>query len=304
MLICHPVTSRPLVFLAETSLGGRFGYFLFFSGWGRGWGVRGVGRVRGALVFNWNPRKGGGFSQERGVGGRDAGRVSAGNFGGGGLNMFFRGRNSRQEAVLSPWNVATTHLTAFILSLCHLQAPPSYGSGRYGFGVSGPRIPFSATGALWGRVTPFLDDFSKHLSSVLGRTELCHEVQNPAPQKPQIIRNPLNHHLALSLCHLPVTTHDPWNGGPLRNARSTVWLWKQGSAGSVFLFRFDSSTTLSIFWGYFSAITSQSNNISSTHPSRDAMFFGQKMSRKAPKIVTDMTSWNLQNKHFWHHVMW
>ena len=50
---------------------------------------------------------------------------------------------------------------------------------------SGPRfrIPFCETGALWGRVTPFFDHFPKHLSSVLGRTELCHEVRNPAPQK-------------------------------------------------------------------------------------------------------------------------
>ena len=38
--------------------------------------------------------------------------------------------------------------------------------------------------------------FSKHLSSVLGRTELCHEVRNPGPQKRQIIRDE-NHHLAL-----------------------------------------------------------------------------------------------------------
>ena len=42
----------------------------------------------------------------------------------------------------------------------------------------------------------FLRHFSKHLSSVSGRTELCHEVRNPGPQKPQIIRNE-NHHLAL-----------------------------------------------------------------------------------------------------------
>ena len=35
----------------------------------------------------------------------------------------------------------------------------------------------------------FLDHFSKHLSSVLGRTELCREVQNPGPQKPEVIRN-------------------------------------------------------------------------------------------------------------------
>ena len=42
----------------------------------------------------------------------------------------------------------------------------------------------------------FLDHFSKHLSTVLGWTELSHEVRNPAPQKPQIIRNE-SHHLAL-----------------------------------------------------------------------------------------------------------
>ena len=35
-----------------------------------------------------------------------------------------------------------------------------------------------------------------HLSSVLGRTELCHEVWTSGPQKPQIIINE-NHHLAL-----------------------------------------------------------------------------------------------------------
>ena len=39
-----------------------------------------------------------------------------------------------------------------------------------------------------------------HLSSVLGRTELCHEVCTPGPQKTQIISNE-NHHLALlDLC--------------------------------------------------------------------------------------------------------
>ena len=42
----------------------------------------------------------------------------------------------------------------------------------------------------------FFDHFSKHLSSVLGRTELCHDVRNPRPQKPQIIHNE-NQSLAL-----------------------------------------------------------------------------------------------------------
>ena len=79
------------------------------------------------------------------------------------------------------------------------QTPPSYGFGRYGFGFFGPRIAFRATGALWGRATPFFYHFSVHLSSVLGRTELCHEVWTPGPQKPQIINNE-NHHLALLDC--------------------------------------------------------------------------------------------------------
>ena len=65
------------------------------------------------------------------------------------------------------------------------QAPPSYGSGR------------SARQVLCGDASRLcLDHFAKHLSSVLGLTELCHEVRNPGPKKPQIIRNE-NHHLAL-----------------------------------------------------------------------------------------------------------
>ena len=42
----------------------------------------------------------------------------------------------------------------------------------------------------------FLAHFPKHLNSVLGRTELCHEVRNPRPPKPQIIRKE-DHRLAL-----------------------------------------------------------------------------------------------------------
>ena len=99
------------------------------------------------------------------------------------------------------------------------QTPPSYGSGRYGFGFFGPRIAFRATGALWGRATPFFYHSSVHLSSVLGRTELCHEVWTPGPQEPQIISNE-NHHLALldcaeniqftcSFCHLSFVKEFP-----------------------------------------------------------------------------------------------
>ena len=64
------------------------------------------------------------------------------------------------------------------------------------WGFRGPGFR-SARQVLCGDASrPFLDHFYKHLSSVLGRTELCHEVRNPGPQKPQIIRNE-NHHLAL-----------------------------------------------------------------------------------------------------------
>ena len=72
----------------------------------------------------------------------------------------------------------------------------------------GPRIAFRATGALWGRATPFLTiDFSVHLSSVLGRTELCHEVWTPGPHL-----TPWNHeamkttHLALRVSRLQPRT--------------------------------------------------------------------------------------------------
>ena len=48
-------------------------------------------------------------------------------------------------------------------------------------GFSGPRILFCTTGFLYGEASRLLlDHVSKHLSIVLGRTELCHEVRNPA----------------------------------------------------------------------------------------------------------------------------
>ena len=42
----------------------------------------------------------------------------------------------------------------------------------------------------------FLEHFSKHLRSVLGRTELCHGVRNPRPQNPKSSTTH-NNHLAL-----------------------------------------------------------------------------------------------------------
>ena len=63
-------------------------------------------------------------------------------------------------------------------------------------GFSGPGLP-SARQVLCGDAPRlFFYHFSVHLSSVLGRTELCHEVWTPGPPKPQIISN-ANHHLAL-----------------------------------------------------------------------------------------------------------
>ena len=110
--------------------------------------------------------------------------------------------NRAKKFMCSPRNTGKINFSLWLTgglsrlskSLC--QTPPSYGFGRYGFGFFGPRIAFRATGALWGRATPFFYHFSVHLSSVLGWTELCHEVWTPGPQKPQIISNE-NHHLAL-----------------------------------------------------------------------------------------------------------
>ena len=81
-------------------LGGRFGYFLvFFSGRGEEGGVRGEREGGGSVFFFENPRRGGG-SQERVGGARGPGgclREFGEIWGGGGLNIFFRGRNARQE---------------------------------------------------------------------------------------------------------------------------------------------------------------------------------------------------------------
>ena len=81
-------------------------------------------------------------------------------------------------------------------------------------GFCGPRIPSCATAALWGRVTPFLELFSKYLSSVLWRTELCHEVRSSGPEKPRISRSE-NHHLAVFVgcCTLASSVHQGLKNG-------------------------------------------------------------------------------------------
>ena len=115
-------------------------FFIFFA-WGRG--SRGA-RGGGLAFFTENPRRGGVSRRGRG---RGAGRVSASNWGiwGGGLNIFFRGRNVHQEkaprnpqkkftqksmtkSTLSEWKFLTTNALQkgnpdFSLALiCHLLA--------------------------------------------------------------------------------------------------------------------------------------------------------------------------------------
>ena len=67
-----------------TSLGGRFGYFLFFSARG-GEGESGATGRGGFSVFVKNPRRGRVFQEGA------AGRVSAGNLEEGGAKYFFSG---------------------------------------------------------------------------------------------------------------------------------------------------------------------------------------------------------------------
>ena len=69
-------------------------FYFFLLGGGEG-GVRGNWEG-GRSVFLPKIPGGGGGSPGQGGGGRGAGRVSAENLGGGGLNIFFRGRNAHQ----------------------------------------------------------------------------------------------------------------------------------------------------------------------------------------------------------------
>ena len=59
-------------------------------------------------------------------------------------------------------------------------------------GFSGPGLPFPRQVLCGDAPRLFFFHFSVHLSSVLGRTELCHEVWTPGPQNSNE-----NHHLAL-----------------------------------------------------------------------------------------------------------
>ena len=104
-----------------------FRIFFIFSapGMGRGSPERQGGRGVGFLS---KVPGGGGGSPRGGVGGGEgAGRVSAGNLGelGGGLNIFFRGRNARPVAVLCDRGSAAywKSLQIPVISSAHLATP-------------------------------------------------------------------------------------------------------------------------------------------------------------------------------------
>ena len=81
--------------IPENILGGRFGYFLFFSARGGGRGSPRRWEGGGLNFLLKTPARGGVFRR----GGAEAGRVSAANWGsggGGGLHIFFRGRKVHQ----------------------------------------------------------------------------------------------------------------------------------------------------------------------------------------------------------------
>ena len=78
-----------VAYLVERPLGGRFGYFLFFSVPGRGGGRRRPRRWPGAGLFIKKYREGGGFRGGGAGGGRAPGRMSVGREGG--SKYFFSG---------------------------------------------------------------------------------------------------------------------------------------------------------------------------------------------------------------------
>ena len=68
------------------------------------------------------------------------------------------------------------------------QAPPSYGSGRYGFGVLGAKDSVLRDRCSVGRRHAFFDHFSKHLrllNSVLGGQSSVSRSGIPCPQNPK-----------------------------------------------------------------------------------------------------------------------
>ena len=82
----------------EEKLGGGFGYFLFFLLGGGEGGVRGAGGGRGVIFCGKS--QGGGVLPGGWGRGSEGPEGVCGEGGGGGLNIFFRGRNSHQGMVV------------------------------------------------------------------------------------------------------------------------------------------------------------------------------------------------------------
>ena len=74
--LAHLIGAKPAL-----ELGGRFGYFLFFSARGKGKGEPGAAGRRGGLLFLKIPGRGGGSFRGGGLRGREG---VCGEFGGGG----------------------------------------------------------------------------------------------------------------------------------------------------------------------------------------------------------------------------
>ena len=100
----------------QTYLGGRFGYFLFFSALGGG---RGSPRRRevGGIDFLLKIPQGGGSPGGGGPRGREGVCGKLGNWGGGAKFFFFWGRNIHQDTYEEP---QVTNSMCFSLTVCFI----------------------------------------------------------------------------------------------------------------------------------------------------------------------------------------
>ena len=119
---CHVRQLEPK---KKKKFGGRFGNFFIFSARGRrreSWVTGRGGGVRFFFGFWFKSPGGAGGSPRRGEGGEGAGMVSARNLGGGGLNIFFRGRNAHQEkCVLIFLSLSLSLAISFLSALLFVQ---------------------------------------------------------------------------------------------------------------------------------------------------------------------------------------
>ena len=101
--------------LTQRYLGGRFGYFLFFSARGSGKGSPRRREEGGGRFLIENPSRGGLPGRAEGARGWEGvcGEFWAGGGVGGGLNIFFRGQNSHQDIVYE-LNSNRSNLSVFL----------------------------------------------------------------------------------------------------------------------------------------------------------------------------------------------